>query len=34
MREIMARGTRLMARDVPQAQPHDMAVLLGEPEQN
>jgi PTS system mannose-specific IIB component len=28
MKEIMAEGTRLTARDVPQAQPQDLAVLL------
>jgi len=28
MKEIMAGGTRLTARDVPQAQPQDLGVLL------
>jgi PTS system mannose-specific IIB component len=28
MEEIMAAGTKLTARDVPQAQPQDLAVLL------
>ena len=28
MREIIALGTKLVARDVPQAQPHDLAALL------
>jgi PTS system mannose-specific IIB component len=28
MKEIMAKGTKLEARDVPQAQPQDLAVLL------
>ena len=28
MKEIMAGGTKLTARDVPQAQPQDLAVLL------
>jgi PTS system mannose-specific IIB component len=28
MKEIMAGGTKLTARDVPQAQPRDLAVLL------
>jgi mannose/fructose/N-acetylgalactosamine-specific phosphotransferase system component IIB len=29
MKEIMAKGTNLEARDVPQAQPQDLSVLLG-----
>ena len=28
MKEIMAKGTKLEARDVPQAQPQDLSVLL------
>lgn len=34
MREIMAVGTKLEARDVPQAQPQDLAVLLRALEEN
>lgn len=34
MRELMAGGVRLTARDVPQAQPQDLAVLLRALDQN
>jgi mannose/fructose/N-acetylgalactosamine-specific phosphotransferase system component IIB len=33
LKEIMASGTRLEARDVPQAQPQDLSVLLGASEE-